>query len=69
MTSPVYEFALLSNDPANAGADLQAVGIHGVRIRASGLRGYGTEAQIRRLAAMGYDVDCWELNDKLRGAS
>ena len=61
-----YEFTFIASDLAKAKRDLESVGIYGVNPKAAAVSARGSEAQIRKLFDMGYDVDCWDLNDKLK---
>lgn len=66
MTSSLYEFTFIPEDQEHALADLDVVGIHIPRPKAAAITAYGTKDQIVHLFQMGYDVDCWELNDQLK---
>jgi len=64
-TPQLFEFAVVVVDIEKAGRDLRAAGIVISRPPTAAFTARGTEDQIRRFEAMGYEVDCWEMNDQL----
>jgi hypothetical protein len=64
-TPQLFEFAVVVDDIEQAVRDLRAAGIVISRPTTAAFTARGTEDQIRRFEAMGYEVDCWELNDQL----
>jgi hypothetical protein len=64
-TPQLFEFGVVVDDIEQAVRDLRAAGIVISRPTTAAFTAHGTEDQIRRFAAMGYEVDCWELNDQL----
>jgi hypothetical protein len=60
-----FEFEVVVDDIKKAVRDLRSVGIIIAPPTSASFTARGTEGQIRRFEAMGYKVDCWELNDQL----
>jgi hypothetical protein len=64
-TPQLFEFAVVVDDIEQAVRDLRAAGIVISRPTTAAFTARGTEDQIQRFEAMGYEVDCWGLNDQL----
>jgi hypothetical protein len=64
-TPPLFEFEVVVDDIEKAVGDLRSVGIIISGPTSAAFTARGTEGQIRRFEAMGYEVDCWELNDQV----